>query len=71
MISGAPWYVSNKTLHDDFKIPSIQDVIKSTINRYKDRTREHENQLISDLFTQPLEKRRLKKIWPEDLLDEV
>ncbi|PNF25684.1 hypothetical protein B7P43_G16139 [Cryptotermes secundus] len=71
MISGAPWYVSNQTLQEDFKIPSIQDEIKSNINRYKDRTTEHVNQLISDLFTHPLENRRLKKIWPEDLLDEV
>jgi hypothetical protein len=29
----------------------------------------NENQLIKDLFTQTLEERRLKRIWPEDLLD--
>jgi hypothetical protein len=27
--------------------------------------------LIKDLFTQTLEERRLKRIWPEDLLDDV
>jgi hypothetical protein len=31
----------------------------------------HENQLIKDLFTQTLEERRLKRIWSENLLDEV
>jgi hypothetical protein len=31
----------------------------------------NENQLIKDLFTQTVEERRLKRIWPEDLLDEV
>jgi hypothetical protein len=31
----------------------------------------NENQLIKDPFTQTLEERRLKSIWPEDLLDEV
>jgi hypothetical protein len=31
----------------------------------------NENQLIKDLFTQTIEERRLKRIWPEDLLDEV
>jgi hypothetical protein len=31
----------------------------------------HENQLIKDLFTQTLEERRLKRIWPKDFLDEV
>jgi hypothetical protein len=38
---------------------------------YKDQTTAHENVLIKDLFTQTLEERRLKRIWPEDLLDDV
>jgi hypothetical protein len=71
MISGAPWYVSNQTLHEDLKIPLIQDVIKSNINKYKKCTSVNENQLVKDLFTQTLEERRLKRIWLEDLLDEV
>jgi hypothetical protein len=71
MISGAPWYVSNQTLHEDLKIPLIQDTIKSNINKYKNRTSVKENQLIKDLFTQTLEERRLKRIWPEDLFDEA
>jgi hypothetical protein len=71
MISGAAWYVSNQTLHEDLKIPLIQDMIKSNINKYKKDTSVHENQLIKDFFTQTLEERRLKRIWPEDLLDEV
>jgi hypothetical protein len=70
MISGAPWYVSNQTLHEDLTIPLIQDMIKSTINTYKNRTSVNENQLIKDLFTQTLEERRLKRIRPENL-DEV
>jgi hypothetical protein len=70
MISGAPWYVSNQTLHEDLKIPLIQDIIKSNINKYKNRTSMNENQLIKDLFTQTIEE-RLKRIWPEDLLGEV
>jgi hypothetical protein len=71
MITGAPWYVSNQTLHEDLKIPLIQDIIKSNINKHKDRTTAHENLLIKDLFSQTLEERRLKRIWPEDLLDDV
>jgi hypothetical protein len=71
MISGAPWYVSNQTLHEDLKIRLIQDMIKSNINKYKNRTSVHENQLIKGLFTQTLEERRLKRIWPEDLLHEL
>jgi hypothetical protein len=67
MISGAPWYVSNQTLHEDLKIPLIQDMIKSSINKYKNRTSMNKNQLFKDFFTQTAEERRLKKIWPEDL----
>jgi hypothetical protein len=51
--------------------PLIQDMIKSNINKYKNRTSVKENQLIKDLFTQTLEERRLERIWPEDLLDEA
>jgi hypothetical protein len=71
MISGAPWYASNQTLHEDLKIPLIQDMIKTNINKYKNGTSVNEIQLIKDLFTQTLEERRLKRIWPEDLLDEA
>jgi hypothetical protein len=46
-------------------------MIKSNINKYKNRTSVNENQLIKDLFTQTIKERRLKKIWPEDLLDEA
>jgi hypothetical protein len=71
MISGTPWYVSNPTLHEDLKIPLIQDMIKSNINKYKNRTSVNENQHIKALFTQTIEERRLKAIWPEDLHDEA
>jgi hypothetical protein len=70
MISGATWYVSNQTVHEDLKIPLIQDIIKSNTKKYKDRTTGHENQLVKELFTPTLEERRLKRIWTEDLLDD-
>jgi hypothetical protein len=71
IITGAPLYVSNQTLHEDLKIPLIQDIIKSNINKYKDQITAYENRFIKDLVTQTLEERRLKRIWPEDLLDDV
>jgi hypothetical protein len=58
IISGPPWYVSNQIIHEDLKIPLIQDMIKSNINKYKNRTSANENQLIKDLLTQTLEERR-------------
>jgi hypothetical protein len=66
-IAGAPWYVSNKTIHEDLNIPFITDVIKQQANRYRNRIAGHENQLIDELSTPHANERRLKKRWPEDL----
>jgi hypothetical protein len=30
MITNAPWYVTNLTLHDDLKVPCIKDVIQES-----------------------------------------
>jgi hypothetical protein len=68
-ITGAPWYVSNKTPHEDLNIPFITDVIKQRANRYRSRLSGHGNQLIADLSKPHANERRLKKWWPEDLID--
>jgi hypothetical protein len=35
MITNAPWYVTNQTLHDDLKVPFIKDVIQEkSINHH-------------------------------------
>ena len=65
MISSAPWYVSNQTLHNDFEIPYVTDVIRINANNYKNRSTVHSNQLIRTLFN-PSVDRRLKLLWPED-----
>jgi len=64
MISGAPWYVSNQTLHNDFEIVYVTEVIG--INKYKNRSTVRSNQLIGTLFN-PSVDRRIKRLWPEDL----
>jgi len=66
MISSAPWYVSNQTLHSDFCIPYVTEVVRINANKYKNRSTEHSNQLIRALFN-PAVDRRLKLLWPEDL----
>jgi len=66
MISSAPWYVSNQTLHNYFEIPYVTEVIKINTNKYKNRSTVHSNQLIRTLFN-PSVGRRLKWLWPEDL----
>jgi hypothetical protein len=67
--TGAPWYVSNKTLHEDLNIPFITDMIKQRANRYRSRLSGHVNQLIADLSKPHANERRLKKWWPEDLIN--
>jgi hypothetical protein len=66
MISSAPWYVSYQTLHSDFEIQYVTEVVRINTNKYKNRSTEHSNQLIRALFN-PLADRRLKWSWSEDL----
>jgi hypothetical protein len=67
-MTNAPWYVSNQTLHNDLKIPFIKDVILSQATKYRNRNRNHTNELITALTDVPPVVRRLKRQWPEDLL---
>jgi hypothetical protein len=67
MVTGGPWLVSNLTLHNDLKIPFAHEEITLHANKYKLRTTGHSNQLISELFRQLNDIRRLQRIWPEDL----
>jgi ribosomal protein S17E len=68
-ITGAPWYVSNKTIHEDLNIPLITDVIKKQTNRYRNRITGHLNKLIEELSHPHVNERRLKRNWPEDLIN--
>ena len=51
VISSAPWYVSNQTLHSDFEIQYVTEVVRINANKYKNRSTEHRNQLIRALLT--------------------
>jgi hypothetical protein len=67
MITNARWYVTNRTLHDDLKVPFIKDVIQEkSINRH-DKLGNHSNPILQPLLEQ--QRKRLKKLWPADLTD--
>jgi len=66
IISSAPWYVSNQTLHSDFDIPYVREVVRINANKHKNRSTEHSNQMIRALLN-PSVDRRLKRLWPQDL----
>lgn len=69
IIANAPWYVTNQTLHNDLGVPFIEDVISLYANKAKERNSAHRSEAINNLYQPPLEDRRLKRTWPEDLVN--
>jgi len=67
MITNAPRYVSNLTLHEDLKIPYVREVIFEKYAKHHRKLETHLNPLLHPLLDtgQP---RRLKRTQPVDLL---
>ena len=65
-IANAPRYVKNHTLHTDFNIPYVSDVIHERINKHHNNLEAHSNPLLESLL-QPVNTKRLKRCWPLDL----
>ena len=67
MITDAPWYVSNLTLHEDLKIPYVREVMFEKYAEHHRKLETHPNTLLHPLLDngQP---RRLKRTQPVDLL---
>ena len=58
-IANALWYITNHTLHTDFNIPYVSDVIHERINIHHNNLEAHPNPLLEPLL-QPINTRRLK-----------
>jgi hypothetical protein len=69
MITHAPWYVTNQTLHDDLKVPFIKDVIQEKSINHHNKLGNHSNPILQPLLEEQQQRRRLKKLWPADLID--
>jgi len=69
LITNAPRYANNQTLHTDLSIPYINAVITTAARNSTDRNSNHHNPLIANLYNRPLENRRLRRHWPEDLTE--
>jgi hypothetical protein len=65
-IANAPRYVTNHTLHTDFNIPYVSDVIHERLNKYQIKLEAHPNAL-SEPLLQPVNNRKQKQCWPFDL----
>ena len=63
-IVNAPWYVSNKVIHNDLKICYVKDEIGPFSARYCNRLVVHPNCLASNLLDTRYQTKRLKKFKP-------
>ncbi|KAF0747910.1 Uncharacterized protein FWK35_00025438 [Aphis craccivora] len=73
LLTNAPWYVSNLTLHSDLKIPNIYTLASHYYKLFHNNTVNHPNPLISNFSSLTLPNnppRRLKRNWPRDLLNQ-
>jgi len=71
IIAKAPWYVTNKLLHDDLQIKTVHDTATNFYKRFHEKLLMNHNHLISQLASKTLPDnptRRLKRNWCRDLL---
>jgi len=61
-IVNAPWYISNKVLHADRKVPTVREEITKFSVKYRDKITTHPNELTSTLLEE--NPRKLKKFKP-------
>jgi hypothetical protein len=62
----APWYVSNQLLHNDLHIPNITEEIRRVAIKHNDKSHNHANDLIEQLYNNGPTDRRLRRTWPAD-----
>ena len=70
-IISAPFYVTNKTIHSDLKVPFVREYAIDRYRRFHEKLDHHPNPLARNLQSlhipdNPL--RRLNRQWPRDLL---
>jgi hypothetical protein len=68
IITNAPWYVTNHTLHTELRIPYVRTVIHDRINKHRTTLASHPNPLMEPLL-QPAHNGRLKLRWTFDQKD--
>lgn len=71
LITNSPWYVQNETIHNDLKVPYVQDYIKLFYQRFHRKLARHKNELVRQISGPHIPDdppRRLKRVWNRDLL---
>lgn len=69
IITSTPWYATNKNLHKDLKLPILYDLAKSHSTKFFFKLPTHSNPLIRKIFSHTNVSRRLKRLWPRDILN--
>jgi hypothetical protein len=65
ILTNAPWYVTNNTLHTDLHIPYVREVFQERIAIHRTAIASHPNPLMVPLLHLPTT-RRLKRRWTLD-----
>jgi hypothetical protein len=60
----------NLTLHNDLKIPFVNNEILRLAARYKAQTANHDNKLVEELYTNGPVTRRLHRTLPQDIINQ-
>ena len=67
LMTNAPWFVSNHTLHADLKISTVAEEVRKRAEIHNFRLQNHPNVLASELTQVENSTRRLKRILPHNL----
>jgi hypothetical protein len=67
MITNAPRYLTNQTLHDALKVPFNKDVTQENSINPHDKLGNHSNPILQPLLEEQ-QRRMLKKPWSADLI---
>jgi len=68
IITNAPWYIINQTLHSDLHIPYVNSVLQEYTHKHRSALETHPNPLVEPLF-HTTHNRRRKRRWTFDVLN--
>ncbi|KAF0764092.1 zinc finger MYM-type protein 6-like [Aphis craccivora] len=54
LIASAPWYITNETLHNDLRIPTVDQLAKLYYNRFHSKLQHHPIPLVTHLASRTL-----------------
>ena len=69
IITNAPWYVTNQTLHSDLRIQNVQSVRDEYTRKHRSTLEHHPNPVVKPLLLYTNQTRRLKRRWTFDTLN--